>query len=191
MTQSVQTTGSQDKRSLQERLRARLRGTAPRDCALLLDISGSMEAYCGANVKQIDELRKLAGKFLGVRQFYFASDADEIPAGGEIPDPRGGTDLALGLDTVKAAGVKHVIVITDGEPNSKADALRSAGGLKIDCFYVGPDGNAQAKEFLERLASGSGGTYGSASFEFARALEEKVRLCLGPGAAEQKGPIVL
>lgn len=66
-----------------------------------------------------------------------------------------GTDLAAGLDlAAKFKTLAAVIVVTDGQPNSADDALRSAAILKqrgIEILCIGTDD--ADKDFLDRLAT--------------------------------------
>ena len=170
------------------------RGLPDPSQALVLDISGSMAATLGPNVRAIDELRKVADQFRDVRRFEFHSSTREIQANEKIGDPRGGTNLALALMTVKAKGIKHAVVITDGQPDDEDAALAAAKGMKIDVFYIGPD---PAPEFCRDLARETGGEYGKASLHAPKALGQAVRALLpAPGQADQadkadKKPILL
>jgi hypothetical protein len=174
--------------SFQDRVREALSNTipqahafqgAPDTSALLLDISGSMKDPLPPNTSKIEELRKLAEKFKDVRRFQFSWDCEELKAGESVGEARGGTSMSLAFDTVKEKGIKHVVLITDGLPDSPANALQSAKGLRIDVFYVGPD---PAPQFLRDLANITGGRYGKATLEARAALEGKVRALLpAPG----------
>lgn len=144
--------------------------TLPDSSCLLLDVSDSMDSpvnkYDGPS--RIEELRKLAADFTDIRRFTFSDSCDELPRSHDVGGTQGGTNMGHAFEHVKRKGIKHAVLITDGQPDSESHALREAVGLKIDCFYVGPD---PAPEFLERLARVSGGQYGKASLE--RLLELK------------------
>lgn len=159
----------------------------PSSVALLLDISGSMNEYIGARVKKISELRKLAREFAGMRRFVFSSTCSELLSAEEVPEARGGTGMHGAFLKVKDSGVQHVVLITDGEPDSERDALRASQGLKIDVFYVGPD---PAPEFLRELCQETGGQYGRESLNAPKELKAAMRawLAIGDGS---KGPINL
>lgn len=167
------------KLSLEDRIRAALKpdvgyGTS----ALLLDISGSMGEYLGANTRLIDKLRELAEGFTDVRRFEFETTCREISSKDRISEPIGGTALDIAFQTVKRAKIEHVVLLTDGRPDHEGRALEAARGLKIDVFYVGPD---PAPEFLRKLAQDSGGQYGKASLTMVKELSAGVRALLGPG----------
>jgi Mg-chelatase subunit ChlD len=67
----------------------------------------------------------------------------------------GGTNLAAGLDLAgKFKELDAVVVVTDGQPNSCEDALRSATALKqrgVEILCIGTDD--ADKEFLDQLAT--------------------------------------
>lgn len=170
--------------SLQERLRnsltSKLGGPVAfsGESCLLCDTSGSMAHYIGANTSKIDELRKLAADFKDIRRFQFSSNVFELTKEQEIGDAQGGTNMSHAFSFLKAAGLKHVVLITDGMPDNPTTALKEAVGLRIDIFYVGTD---PAPEFLRLLAQQTGGSYGKASLEMRQALTAQVRkLIEGP-----------
>ena len=73
------------------------------------------------------------------------------------------------------------VIISDGEPDSEAEALDVASEFesRIDCVYIGPEfGNG--RDFLERLAEISGGTYSKS--KAPGLLAENVTLLLGATA---------
>lgn len=173
--------------TLQEKLRASLmssekfnvvngfNGPSNESC-LLLDISGSMNEYLGANQTKIDELRRLAQDFKDVRRFEFSTMCDELPPTSQVSARgHGGTNMANAFDVIKGKGVKHCIILTDGMPDNPNSALGSSKGLRIDVFYVGPD---PAPDFLRQLATSSGGTYGKDTLQARKALTAKVRALL-------------
>lgn len=175
--------------TLSDRLRNNLRtkygmggAVLPDTSCLLLDISGSMMGW------KITELRKLADEFRQARRFEFSSSCDEIAASSQVSEPNGGTALDVGFLYVKKRGITHVVLITDGEPDSRRKAIEAAVGLKVDCFYVGPDDEPEALKFLEELAVGTGGQYGKASLvqlaELKAAVKERLMLDAPKGAIE-------
>lgn len=179
--------------SFQDRLRQSLQTklgggvTYSPDSALLLDTSGSMADYIGANQTKWDELKKLAQQFTDIRRFAFSSNCTELGPAEIIPYAAGGTSMGLAFDTVKIKGIKHLVMITDGCPDNPQGALQSAQGLKIDVFYVGPD---PAPDFLKELARVTGGAYGKATLQARAALEAQVRKML-PAPSEGKKAIAL
>ena len=119
---------------------------------LLLDCSSSMEGDVEPGCSKWSALRRLLPQFLGVRRFAFASDCRSVT---DLPRPSGTTDMAGAFAAVKRAGIRHAVLITDGEPDSEAAALREAKGLRLDIFYVGPP---PRPAFLDQLAAATGGT---------------------------------
>lgn len=171
--------------TLEERLRAHLqqrfgrRSTNAQQC-LLLDVSGSMLNGAGTGNSRIYELRQLARRFPGTRRFIFsfADDCRELAPEEDVPDAGGGTQLAEALDYIKAHGILHAALISDGRPDNQAAALRSAAGLRLDIFYVGPP---PEPEFLRQLAQATGGSYGTASFTRTAELESRIKGLLTGG----------
>ncbi len=162
-------------------LRSKLGGTADTTC-LLLDISGSMDEWIGPNQTKMSELRKLAAQFTDIRTFIFSSTCEELPKGTRIPDTNGGTAMGLAFTTVKLSRIDHVIMITDGEPDNEQQALKASDGLRIDCFYVGPD---PAPAFLKRLCNHTSGQYGDATLtnlgELTSAVKERLQIAAPKG----------
>ncbi len=180
--------------TFEQRLRAKLgaagartSGTAADTDCLLLDCSGSMRESCDNYVSKIDELWKLVGQFPGVRRFAFSHNCQEIPQG-KVQAAGGGTNMAAAFSFVKAQGIKHAVLITDGMPDDAAAAIKHADGLKVDIFYVGPD---PAPPFLKQLSTATGGQYGQATFgSGSKSLASAVRgLLEAPAVAKQ--PILL
>lgn len=137
------------------------------DAILIVDMSGSMGAHDAPGGKSRyeaaeQELRNLQEKFPGkIAVVAFSHIAEFCPTG--IPRRIGETtNLAGALRFVKAAdgaGMRFV-VISDGQPDSESEALEVAQTLesKIDVVYIGPKFGS-GRDFLERLAQVSGGTY--------------------------------
>lgn len=127
-------------------------------CAVLCDVSSSMDEAAGAK-RKIDVLRAaLAMLPQDVRIVAFSSYAAEIAAGAALPEPNDSTALHLALDC--AAGIEpgRVIVISDGRPDDERAALTAAARLdaRIDVIYCGPDNDRQGLAFMRRLARGGG-----------------------------------
>jgi hypothetical protein len=159
--------------------------------ALALDVSASMGDHLGPGLtKKIDKMRELAAKFPAERKFEFSSAARELQPGEQISDPEGSTAMHVAFNAACAGGCDHIVLITDGEPDSKELALSAAKGLRIDVFYVGPEDNVDAQRFLQKLARGSRGvmpdgrvatgSYGATSLAFTSELESKLRALLPP-----------
>lgn len=137
------------------------------DVIILVDVSGSM-AYVDFNKTESRYERACAalanlqasrpGK---IAVISFDSLPSFCPAG--IPDiPGGSTDLARALSFAQAADVvpgMRFIVISDGEPDDKAEALNIARQYqnRIDVIFVGDEADRDAIQFMNQLATASGG----------------------------------
>jgi hypothetical protein len=131
------------------------------DKILLIDTSGSM----GDTVKMSNDsewttrYKVMCGileNLEGFRRFSFNDSLQELRSDEKLPSPAGGTSMHGAFRGVKNKGIKHIILVSDGLPDSKEAALREANGLKIDVVYIGPQ---PMPEFLQNLAKGSGGTF--------------------------------
>ena len=138
------------------------------DLIVLVDVSSSMGACDsrGGHSRYsvaCEELAALQRSMPGrIAVIAFASDVEFVP-GGVPPNLGGSTNLADALRFAKVADVADMrfIVVSDGQPDSEADALsvaRTYAG-RIDVIYVGSEVSASGREFLERLAKASGGTF--------------------------------
>src|SRR3972149_5766281 len=95
---------------------------------LLLDTRGSMDSPAESpGERRIDALRgvvaTLRQKQLAFRQLSFNSDFMWTDI---IPEPSGGTNLSGALDFVGQIKPEHLIIISDGEPDSQDAAMASA-----------------------------------------------------------------
>lgn len=159
------------------------------DLIALVDVSSSMFACDAARGRSrydvaCDELARLQATHPGKIGVIAFSTLPQFCPGGVPPEPGGGTDLAEALDYAHVAdgcGIQFV-VISDGEPNDEARALRAAKRYqsRIDCIYIGPEGGAGA-DFLRRLSAASGGTYSSNKVH--QIAETVNRLMLASGGA--------
>lgn len=154
---------------------------------LLLDVSGSMAQPAGyTNESRINALisvvESLKQKKIPFRQAVFSSS---ISWSDIIPSPSGGTNLSAALDFCKSANAQHVIVVSDGGPDSRDAALESARrlGAKIDVFFVGSPSDSYGQEFMQELAKLSGGSSQSTSF---KELERGVIGMLTAGNEDEK-----
>ena len=140
--------------------------------ALLLDVSGSMGDpimdrvaelegnSMNSRTRKIDALRALVEEFPRTRKFWFSGDCEELFPGEAIPEPRTSTALGNALRHLKSREITHAVVITDGCPDSEADAFQAAIGMKLDLFYVGP---MPPPKFMEELAKRTGGSFGTST----------------------------
>lgn len=159
------------------------------DLIALVDVSGSMDAHDApsgqtrydAACRELAALQKQHPGKVGV--IAFSTTAVFCP-GGQPPLLAGGTNLADALDYAHVAdgcGIQFV-VISDGEPNSEADALRAARRFtsRIDTVFVGPEGGRGAA-FLRQLAAASGGQHVTAA-KTAQLAQQVERLLLTAGS---------
>ena len=166
------------KKGLAERLRMHLRGASGDRC-LLLDVSGSMDARDLGGVDRrsrweamLDEVREFDGI---ERVFWFSANCQEVGRLGDVPYPQSMTYMAEAFDHLKAQGIKHAVLVTDGRPDDEDAALQSASGLKLDIVYIGPP---PAPKLLSRLAQATGGQYGTAALKERGQLGGQVHLLL-------------
>jgi len=150
-------------------------GKFPSTSCLLLDRSGSMAMRVGdksMRSSRIQELRKLAEMFPGVRKFQYDHEVSELWEGEMIADARGDNDEPLAFEYVKKHGIRHVVLLSDGGADNPRKALEAAKGLKVDVCYIGPEPMPQ---FLVDLANQSGGTAQKGNLTMLKELESKVR----------------
>ena len=161
------------------------------------DVSGSMNAETETpGERRIDALR---GIVYGLRtqhhNFRIIIFETSVYEADVIPEPAGGTNMAAMFDYAREQGAKHLVVVSDGSPDSPQHALAAAqrlvdsGCTHIDVFYVGPKGGyaGAAMEFMERLAKLTGANINSVSFG---ELESKVKLALSANAESLTGPSI-
>lgn len=157
---------------------------------IIVDESGSMEMHDSRGGKSrfevaCEELAKLQrgnpGRFLVIG---FSSDVQ--PRIGGVPVLQGGgTDMAKALHYAKeydVLGMKFFLV-SDGEPDSKEKTLEEAKRFRntISTIFVGPEADPLGRDFLQKLASASGGQ--SLTADRVMELAERVEtLMLGAGA---------
>ena len=141
-----------------------------KDVLLLIDTSGSMtgDKILQAKNGAIDFSRSAAQRGYATGLAVFADRAAMVcePTVQSVAFEReisavqvgivgGSTNLAAGLDLAgKFKELDAVVVVTDGQPNSCEDALRSATALKqrgVEILCIGTDD--ADKEFLDQLAT--------------------------------------
>lgn len=157
---------------------------------LLVDVSGSMAEGIRTGGRKIDALRTVVTTLrethpvpvaaFGIGGRYGAA----VALVDSIPDPSGSTPLAEAIDFGAAEGATHLVVVTDGIPNSESAAFASAEvfGGPVDVFYIG-DGNDSGARFSERLAMLTGGSVNLTDLGTPKALAGSIRLLLGDGTA--------
>jgi len=136
---------------------------------LLLDGSGSM----GWETKDPEKsrweaLNEIVASLPGdLRKFVFSNACKEVFSLHDLPS--GGTRLASAFAHVKSEGIRHVILITDGEPTEpEYRCVDEARGLKVDIFYVGP--GDEPTDVLKRIARQCGGQFNSVDLVMDQAL---------------------
>lgn len=145
---------------------------------LLLDTSGSMADRMQSGVRKIERLWESVLPIIDqspqIRVYEFNSSFSRLLPPYDMPDARGGTDLAMALRELRG---NAVILVTDGLPESKSKALEAARGIKkMNIIYIG-DPNPDAENFLRDLARVTGGgVYEKVNLEAgAKFLENKIK----------------
>lgn len=145
-----------------ERFRERFEQSTA-EVVILADVSSSMSESAGAKTK-IEMLRDALSSVLAelptTRLIAFNSLAKEISNATRLPEPSGGTALNLALDAAQPYRPRKTVVISDGQPDDEDQAFAAADRITgvIDVIYCGPDGDAEAIAFMNRLARRTGGT---------------------------------
>ena len=95
------------------------------------------------------------------RVVVFNDSVVEVKREKRLPDPCGGTDLAMGVRYVTTLEPARTILISDGEPNSSDAAFAAAEKLPgiLDTIFVGDDNDEPAKQFMRDLATRCGGEF--------------------------------
>ena len=125
----------------------------------LVDVSSSMT---GERYRRMTEaLRALHAGSPHVKLIAFSTGVEEVASPDRLPQPSGGTALHLGLDVAMQHFPGKVVVWSDGCPNDTDAALASAANLPgiVDTLFFGDEGDAQAKQFMEKLARNNGGRW--------------------------------
>jgi Mg-chelatase subunit ChlD len=148
---------------------------------LLLDCSYSMASEIAPHERAIDKLRKVARQLRlespQLRQIAFpmpnGEEAAEITT--DIHEPCGQTPLAGAIDYAAARGAVHLIIVSDGQPDSESAAKTAAKAARcrIDVCFVGAPGS-YGEAFLRQLASLHGGSCDTLSLA-TKALETRIR----------------
>jgi Mg-chelatase subunit ChlD len=171
------------KTSLDEFVNARTRRSL-----LLVDCSGSMDTRLSATgERRIDALRKVVADIrqdhpVPVAAFGRLRGRVLVEVVESIPEPSGTTPLDTAIEFGQAQGATHLVVVTDGEPNSESAAIAAAQrfGGPIDVFFVG-DPNTHGAAFAARLAALTGGTSGVSDLGKPKELAGKIVGLLGDG----------
>jgi len=178
----------------------RLRKTANRDSVddflntrakrsiLLCDCSGSMAGHILTGERRIDKLRTIVAELRTTHPVpvaAFGPTGFRVNFVDTIPEPGGGTPLAQAIDFARMQEANHLIVVTDGFPDSAPAAFTAAAafGNPIDVFYIG-DGGDQGAKFCAELARRTGGKSGVTDLVGdTKQLAGKLAGLLGDGGA--------
>jgi Mg-chelatase subunit ChlD len=151
---------------------------------ILVDVSSSMDETIKSGERKIDALRNVVRSLReshpvpvaafggGVGQDAFQDRAAIVD---EIPEPAGGTPMAEGIAFAKQITATHIVMVTDGVPNSMSaalDAARAFGG-RIDVFYIG-DGDDDGAHFCNTLAASTGGVSSVTGLDKPKELASKI-----------------
>jgi hypothetical protein len=131
---------------------------------ILLDVSESMNTPVAGGQRRIDQLAAILKNVVtsGVRLVAFNDSITALEPGQQLPEPSGSTALHLAFDHALQMSPRHVILISDGQPDAPKAAIASAGtlGCVISTFYCGEETNREAIAFLKQLALCSRGGVG-------------------------------
>jgi hypothetical protein len=116
----------------------------------------------------------------------------------QIPEPQGGTPMAQAIEHAHKAHKVHLIVISDGVPDSmthtldKAKAFMANGGKRIDAIYIGDDDGLAGggAKFMADLAAIGGGSHSVTDLVEQKQLAQTIKGLLGDGGGSN-GPIQL
>lgn len=139
----------------------RIRSSSSAEVWMLLDASGSMEGTMRNGKRLIDGLCEVVQGVQSkrpVKMIVFSNNEASVTS--RAPQhPRGGTPLDKAILLAKRLEVGRCIVVSDGVPDSREQAMSAARdfGGQIDVVYVGDPGDS-GEEFLRALAASTGGT---------------------------------
>lgn len=170
---------------------------------LLADVSESMNDRIRTGERRIDALRKVVATLrethpvpvaaFGLKDYSYNGTVVRLVDA--IPEPQGMTPIHKAIDFAKAEGATHIVLVTDGEPDSESlafEAARNFGGV-IDTFFIGNPGGVGAR-FCQRLAALTGGTSNISDLAKPKELTTKIAglLPAAPGLLpEAKEPVLL
>jgi len=171
---------SAEKDSLDDLLRG------DRRSLLLVDVSGSMRDRIKAGGRKIDALRRVVEMLqqthaVPVVAFGLAGEL-QVDVVDSVPEPAGMTPLHLAIDFGREQGATHLVVVTDGIPDSQSAAFAAADRFArpIDVFYIG-DGNDDGAKFTRELARRTGGKSDVTDLGQPKQLAAGIRALLGDG----------
>ena len=133
---------------------------------LLVDVSSSMsETVRKTMQRKIDALRTVVTGLRKTHPVPMAAfglrSGSPVELVETIPEPQGMTPLHKAIAYGREQGANHLVVVTDGCPDSESAAYAEADAFKgpIDVFYIGNGGDHGAA-FCAALAKRTGGQCG-------------------------------
>jgi hypothetical protein len=132
---------------------------ASRRSMMLVDVSSSMNEHIRSGGTKIAACREVCDTLRESNPVPVAAFGGVVELVDRVPNPSGGTPLHRGIEFAQGLGADHLVVITDGEPDSESAALAAArafGGV-IDVFYIG-NGDDSGSRFAAELAKLTGGS---------------------------------
>jgi hypothetical protein len=172
-----------------------------RNSIILIDTSLSMNGPTTKGSTRIVELGKVLATlrkrhpdvpvvaFCGAPNFG-TGDYPARVLDNELPTPASSTPLGRAIGFCASLGAHHIVLISDGEPNSRDEAFDTAAkwGGQIDTFFVGRKTDDGA-DFLKELARRTGGKSNVSDLGTGqKALAGKVTLALTAGTPELPAP---
>jgi Mg-chelatase subunit ChlD len=171
---------SLEKKSLKDLVRARTKRSL-----LIVDCSGSMREPIRSGERKIDALRTVVKNLRETHPVPVAAfgTREGIVLVDTVPEPSGMTPLHSAIDFGRREGATHLVVVTDGLPDSEEAAFAAATtfGHPIDVFYIG-DGHDRGSRFAAELAKLTGGTAHLTDLGKPKELSTKIAGLLGEGA---------
>lgn len=158
---------------------------AGRRSLLLVDCSSSMRQPLAKGGTRISELRNVVEDLRTTHPVPVAAfSGDGVRLVDGIPNPTGGTPMSDAIEFGTTNRATHLVVVTDGVPNSESAAFEAARefGGRIDVYYIGNGGDEGAR-FCQRLAKMTGGTCGVTDLGDVKALSAGIKGLLGTGGA--------
>ena len=139
------------KELMAEKARALALRTEAANLCMLLDCSGSMSLSFAETTRYYAMMQALPMLPQG-RKVYFN---DEVST--NVLPPSGSTNLTTAINHIRFWQEEKVLLISDGEPDSKEAALAAAVATskRFDVLFIGSDENGKA--FMESLAKATGG----------------------------------
>ena len=171
--QSILSSKSHEKRA-ETGLLSKVKALSSDKC-LLIDVSGSMLDRVNNEQTKFSIMQNILNDIQGYRRFAFDDSCREIKQDELLPRTMGGTRMHLAFEEIKKSNLKHIILVTDGIPDSEELALRDAKGLIIDVIYIGPQ---PVPYFLRKLTSLNNGTFADVNLlkdGAIKVLENKIK----------------